>query len=587
MKSALRRSLLPALLLGIGLSTSAEARLLLREPGIASATPVTDRWFEEESCAFVSVRGDCSGIESLCALCALSSSSATPQLGGGYAQLIGQPGSAVGAEERVGPSADTGAFEVVGRREDPGRARHLRAALEILLLMGAYGVNYYTADRSANSVDWDYDTSASLRARFENGDAYRFDDNTFRINRNHVYAGLCYYQLARSNNLSVAESFVYTFAASSIWEYGVEYREPVSINDQIVTTVGGLALGETLYQIARMLAREPNTLADTILATLFDAPSAFHRWVDGVPAAAGGALRLAPAPGDRTYFDLQATVRLSDAGHSDGSPTALLGVDAGVVNVPNLAAPGTARLWFADTASSRLNLEVPLNNDRASDFSFRAQSTLSAMHYKDLVRTDGGHLQGYTLFLGPGTAFTLLNAALSGHDEHADFMGITHVLGPVLDAAWYLQGTRVRCEVELYGDFAMIRSYAYDDFRNSRTLPEGTSLLDASSYYFGYGYTGSARLSVDRGPFELGAGFRYGSCWSINALPDDPKQPNLNLDVKDDRAVAETWLSYRVSDRLSLRVAVERTERGGSVDGFSPPAATEVRTFATLSYRLR
>ena len=179
-----------------------------------------------------------------------------------------------------------------------------------------------------------------------------------------------------------------------------------------------------------------------------------------------------------------------------------------------------------------------------------------------------------TIFAATSLSFELLRTLNSAAVQGTQIAGD----GPVLT---------VRCAVELYGDFAMVRSYAIEDFHSSRTLPVGNGLLDVSTYYFGLGYTGSARLSADRDPFEVGAGYRYGSYWSINSLPDDPEQPNLDLDVRDSRAIVEAWLSYRVSERVTLRAAVERTVRDGSVEEFSPPAAAEVRTFATLSYRLR
>ncbi|HPA73705.1 MAG TPA: DUF3943 domain-containing protein, partial [Spirochaetota bacterium] len=45
-------------------------------------------------------------------------------------------------------------------------------------------------------------------------------------------------------------SFVWTLAAGTFWEYIGEYREQVSTNDQIFTTMGGVTFGEGLRQLS-------------------------------------------------------------------------------------------------------------------------------------------------------------------------------------------------------------------------------------------------------------------------------------------------------------------------------------------------
>lgn len=65
----------------------------------------------------------------------------------------------------------------------------------------------------------------------------------------HPYAGAAYYMGARSQGLNVLGSFAYCFCISTFfWEYGIEcFNEVPSIQDLIITPIGGMVLGEAFY----------------------------------------------------------------------------------------------------------------------------------------------------------------------------------------------------------------------------------------------------------------------------------------------------------------------------------------------------
>lgn len=140
--------------------------------------------------------------------------------------------------------------------EQPRKEKHyLRAALELTTVLGLTAGLYYSPEgRKRNENDWEYPfTWETFRKKLFFDDTVRFDNNAADINLGHAGAGAAYYLIARSNGLNAAESFGYTFAASSLWETLGEIREVYSINDQIVTTWGGLVYGETLHQISSYL----------------------------------------------------------------------------------------------------------------------------------------------------------------------------------------------------------------------------------------------------------------------------------------------------------------------------------------------
>ena len=106
------------------------------------------------------------------------------------------------------------------------------------------------------------------------------DDRRASFNITHVYSGSLPYVVSRSNGLTIFESYFATLIFSSIWEIAAEYREVVAINDQIVTTMGGAALGETLYQMGQMLRQRPGLITQGF-ATLLHPLGTLNYRLDG------------------------------------------------------------------------------------------------------------------------------------------------------------------------------------------------------------------------------------------------------------------------------------------------------------------
>ncbi len=73
----------------------------------------------------------------------------------------------------------------------------------------------------------------------------------------HPYAGSAYYILARHNGLDWKEAGIYsTLISTFMWEYGVELTGEVpSIQDIIVTPIGGVMLGEILLNAEEVIIR--------------------------------------------------------------------------------------------------------------------------------------------------------------------------------------------------------------------------------------------------------------------------------------------------------------------------------------------
>jgi hypothetical protein len=78
---------------------------------------------------------------------------------------------------------------------------------------------------------------------------WAWDQDEFSVNQiGHPYQGSYYFIAGRSNNLNFWESSLLTLGSSATWELLMETELP-SINDLVVTSLGGIAVGEMFHRL--------------------------------------------------------------------------------------------------------------------------------------------------------------------------------------------------------------------------------------------------------------------------------------------------------------------------------------------------
>lgn len=112
------------------------------------------------------------------------------------------------------------------------------------------GLAGYWLFKNDNVTDWD---NPQLRQRFD-GAAWVMDNNGIGVNfLGHPAWGALGYSIARGNHQSVPAAFAYTFLTSFIWEFVVEFKEKVSVNDVVVTPGAAVPIGEFFYKLGLYL----------------------------------------------------------------------------------------------------------------------------------------------------------------------------------------------------------------------------------------------------------------------------------------------------------------------------------------------
>jgi hypothetical protein len=449
--------------------------------------------------------------------------------------------------------------------------KYMAAAVEIAAILGFSTVNYYLAPalNNPNNVDWDYNSKSSLRARL-NGDAVRFDDNHFHTNEGHYYAGTVYYTVARNAGLNRWESLLVTFAASSFWEYVSEYREVVSINDQINTTYGGFILGETIFQVSKIFQRPGSGLTHRILREIFGSPQKLTQWVDR---------KIHPSSNSPLFNGVEANpdiwskldLSIGTLSSNKGAKSKVVAANAEVISIPMFEEPGQASELISDTVFS--NLMIQKSIDGTDDlFKLFAKSTLAAYYFKNLRGETRDQMEGYNLFIGPSSALEIENEVQfdDKRSKGSDFRGIVHVLGPTLDATIYHNGWRIRCVIDVYADFAMIRSYGFESYRQSNDVSKVDTILRDKDYYHAFGMSQSLSLTVEKGPWTVGVAASQSALNKFESGARFKETQTDQVNPRDEVSVLRGWVVYQLSKNLKFELGAEARTRSGSVGGGPP-----------------
>jgi hypothetical protein len=155
--------------------------------------------------------------------------------------LLGLAADAMAGSEL--PATDAAAVRDTDETDWPGLRRD--TAYVLSYQVATIGILYTLPESISNWSD-EQKEEYSLSQWWENVSNPQWDDDKFWINYlAHPYWGAAYYVRARERGFDERASFWYSVAMSTAFEFGAEalFEQP-SIQDLIVTPVGGVILGE-------------------------------------------------------------------------------------------------------------------------------------------------------------------------------------------------------------------------------------------------------------------------------------------------------------------------------------------------------
>lgn len=471
------------------------------------------------------------------------------------------------APESVAEAAAEAATEPPEAAEEPDENGHappdrdvpgpdyLRAGLEEIAMLSGGTIWYWLDDR--NVVDWDFE---SWEQRFRD-EAYRFDNNEFPINFiGHALNGAAFYGLPRSNRMGVLGSFLYAAATSFVWEFFLEFQERFSLNDTVVTSVGGVPLGEAFYRLGRYL----DNSAHPVLAWIFGLPVAMHEALDGRAVGHEGDGPPDEPPGwarIQLRYGFEWALPSGDAA-GPGFDVHRVGGRATFAAVDGYLEPGRDVRAFADAEVTTLWMEG-LASSTGYGFELWADSVLVGLYARDLHEHPEGRV-GTSAVLGTSVAHFF---RLEKYEIWRDRISYTGFPGLAADVEEHLGAFGLRFSGRFHGVFGAAHAAGYARWRRANPDRVPKSILDRHKYWYGWGWAGRLALELTLPHLAFGGRLAYVRLDSQEGY--DRREEQVERDVDGTSALLQGGAWARLEDlplglfvELSWRVEIRRSTLG-------------------------
>ena len=478
------------------------------------------------------------------------------------------------------------------------RPNRPRATIELVTMLAISGIDYWNK-YGQFLEDWQFlPTWHDQKKRFFTLQAHRFDHNNFSLNWRHSLAGMLYYELARSNNLPWWNSMLYSLAGSLSWEYIVEWREVISIGDNVMTGFGGYVLGESWFQLGRYFFNSPRKFSNYL--SWLNPLNRINGWLEE---------RDKPLSPHFHPFNYQAQDVYLLAGYRN-SPTSTSGGNTGnmffrlgseIFTEPLYGLPGKVNETFKSPIYTALNYSLTYHGKNREELELEAR----VIPWGKFIQNIGEDKKGYSLIYGLGSAFhTYVKRPVTDYDagnvkitdtagfhfeeprNFRDKMGAVHLLGPVVDGAYNTGQWSFHLNGEAYLSFGMINALALNKYSLDHDVQGMKTTVTCYGYYYALGPALGTAAEVRYGSMRLRGFANYVYYRSIQGLSELQAQVTDDSAIKDSRWHTGIQLQCQLpASNLFLFSSIEWVGRWGIIHEVSE-RTLEKRYYLGLKYNL-
>ncbi|HEX2694281.1 MAG TPA: DUF3943 domain-containing protein, partial [Acidobacteriota bacterium] len=387
--------------------------------------------------------------------------------------------------------------------------------------------------------------------------AWMFDSNAFSLNWTHSFAGVLYYQFGRTNGLSWPRSFLFSLGGSLWWEYVTEWREIISLNDNIMTSTGGYAAGEAWFQLGKYFIGRKGLL-ERFLSFAVNPVLKFNHWLD---LRQGKKRSLGPDPGWHDFRLFVGRKRMPTSAGTGTQNTMFVGFHTRIVHAPEYGRPERSGRVVSDTLASDLDVDFAFRHGRIEEFNFSTR-VAGLGYYEQEIGPDA---RGYAYYVGMGSAFSLFKkkavsiydsdaiTVKQGYDLHldeprrfTDKMAVVHVAGPVFDYTAFTPESRLRLVLDAYLDFGLINAFALNPYSEEENILGVKTTLLYYGYYYAIGTTLASDLMYRYRALQFGGRLSYSTYGSIEGLDRFQGEVTDDFHLKDARFAGRLEAAVRL-----------------------------------------
>jgi hypothetical protein len=183
--------------------------------------------------------------------------------------------------------------------------------------------------------------------------------------------------------------------------------------------------------------------------------------------------------------------------------------------LPHYGQASDIKGFFKDTVLTEMRFEAIVTDTRIDTLRFLAKTVWSAYHRQKIARTSRGNVAGSSFFMGLTSAF---EHAQYKTGEFEDWIGAVHVLGPSTELTYFHNDDYIRLNVDIFGDFAMVRSFAFDEYKRNHSLNGIKIVLKEQNYYYAYGVYINPKIEIKYGSYRFLTEFKYAHYDSFEGL---------------------------------------------------------------------
>jgi hypothetical protein len=460
-----------------------------------------------------------------------------------------------------------------------GRKKNFNLALGEALILETGATLIYWHKYARFIEDWQFElTLEDQIRRFLTLDALRFDSNNFQLNYTHSLAGALFYSFARTNRFTPFESFLFTATHSLFWEYITEWREVVSINDNIFTIMGGAIIGESFFQLGNYFLGKKGII-NRALGIFFNPVLHINCLLDknnhpqSYPYKDSLSLNLGFVK-DYSISSLR-------------EPQFYLGLHVRILNLDKFKEVSDFSIRVKGVPLNDLSMKMRIGNAGIEEFQTRLRVVYKGLFSQVIQIDEGDLLTGYSMLLGWGSGYEFLRRrSLEDYDGANEFVfvkddpiidypvqftekrAVINLIGPSLDLIVFRKQLTLSITTAFYPDFAMINSFALREFSKTVHLGYTKSNLSNFGYYFALGCSFLFNFDLDYRNVHLGIRFNWQYYDSVEGVDRMQDKIRYDYDLTDTRR--EFNLELGVNLRfipVSLKLVWENLFFKGWIEG--------------------
>jgi hypothetical protein len=352
----------------------------------------------------------------------------------------------------------------------------------------------------------------------------------------------------------------------------VELPEVASINDFIVTPVAGASIGEAMYEFGRYFRCSENkdSFIYKIMAAIMDPIALLNSFIwDDVhyKYSDNEICHYNSIQKDFSIFygmsaDYHDNINNSNIGF-------IFGFHGKLYFIPQYGKAADIEKFFKDTILTEMGIEAGVTDIGVSKIYFLAKTVWAAYYRQNIVGDSVGKGTGYSFFVGFASAFEHIQYDTG---EFEDWIGAVHVLGPSMEFVSFHNAGYIRIGLDVFGDFAMVRPFAFDKYKKNHSLDNIKSSLREGDYYYAYGAYINPKIEVNYRPYRFLAEYKYAYYDSFEDR--DRRKPSNDFDLVDKREeygfvmgrhIDFFAASFFKTHQMWLEAEVRRIERSGFI----------------------